>query len=78
MVYMVPARAFIKKGIQTGSNPLFPNYVGHIGSKPVYDVNVPLESMDDILIRTDRIGCVLFENPAYIFGVFWGVHFLRP
>jgi hypothetical protein len=54
MDYKVPARAFIKKGIQTGRNPLLPNYVGHIGRKPVYDANGPLESMDDILICTDR------------------------
>jgi hypothetical protein len=78
MDYMVPVRAFIKKGIHTGRNPLLPNYVGHIGSKPVYDVNVPLESMDDILIHTYRIGCVLFVNPSYIFGLFWGMHFLPP
>jgi hypothetical protein len=54
MDYKVPARAFIKKSIHTCCNPLLPNYVGHIGRKPIYDVNGPLESMDDILIRTDR------------------------
>jgi hypothetical protein len=54
MDYKVPARAFIKKGIQTERNPLLPNYVGHIGRKPVYDANGPLESMDDILMHTDR------------------------
>jgi hypothetical protein len=52
--YKVPARALIKKSVQKGCNPLFPNYVGRIGRKPVYEVNGPLESMDDILIRTDR------------------------
>jgi hypothetical protein len=54
MDYKVPARAFIKKGIHTGRNPLLPNYVGHIGRKPVYAVNGTLESMDDIPIRMDR------------------------
>jgi hypothetical protein len=42
MDYKVPVRAFIKTDIQTGRNPLFPNYVGHIGRKPVYDANGPL------------------------------------
>jgi hypothetical protein len=54
MDYKVPSRAFIKKDVQTGSNPLLPNYVGHIGRKPVYDMEGPLESMDNILIHTDR------------------------
>jgi hypothetical protein len=54
MEYKVPARAFIKKCIQTGRGPLLPNYVGHIGRKPVYDVNGPLEYMAYILIRTYR------------------------
>jgi hypothetical protein len=54
MDYKVPAREFIKKGIQTGHNPLLPNYVGHIGRKPIYDANGPIESMDDILIYMDR------------------------
>ena len=53
MDYKVPTRAFIKKSIQKGCNPLLPNYVGHIGRTPIYDANGPLESMDDILIRTD-------------------------
>jgi hypothetical protein len=54
MNYKVPARAYIKRSIKKGRNPLLPNYVGHIGSKPVYDADGPLESMDDILIRTER------------------------
>jgi hypothetical protein len=53
MQYKVPACAFIKKGIQTGRNPLLPGYVGYIGRKPLYKANGPLESMDDILICTD-------------------------
>jgi hypothetical protein len=52
--YKVPVRAFIKKDIRTGRNPLSSNYVGHIGMKPVYDIDGPLESMDDILICMDR------------------------
>jgi hypothetical protein len=63
MDYKVPARAFIKKGIQTGRNPLLPNYVGHIGRKPVYDTNGPLEYMDDIIICMDRgVGEVTTEE----------------
>jgi hypothetical protein len=31
-----------------------PNYVGHIGRKPVYEVDGPFEYMDDILIHTER------------------------
>jgi hypothetical protein len=54
MDYNVSGRAFIKKSIQKGRNPLFPNYVGHIGRKPVYEANGPLDSMDDILIDTER------------------------
>jgi hypothetical protein len=54
MDYKVPARAFIKKDIRKGRNPLLPNYVGHIGMKPVYDTDGPLEPMDNIIIRTDR------------------------
>jgi hypothetical protein len=54
MNYTVPAGEFIKKGIQTGHNPLVPNYVGHIGRRPVYNANGPLGSMDDIFIHTDR------------------------
>jgi hypothetical protein len=54
MDYKVPARMFIKKGIQTGRNTLLPNYVGHIGRKSVYDANGTFESMDDIMIYTDR------------------------
>jgi hypothetical protein len=52
MDYKVPVRAFIKKIIQKSCNPLLPNYVGHIGRKPVYEANGPLESMDDILVHT--------------------------
>jgi hypothetical protein len=54
MDYKVPARAYIKKSIQKRRNPLLPNYVGRIGKKPVYKADGPLESMDDILIRTER------------------------
>jgi hypothetical protein len=54
MDYKVPARAYIKKVIKEGRNPLLPNYVGHIGKKPVYEVEWPLESMDDTLVRTKR------------------------
>jgi hypothetical protein len=54
MDYNVPVSAFIKKDIWTGRNLLLPNYVGHIGVKPVYDMDGPLESIDDIIIRTDR------------------------
>jgi hypothetical protein len=54
MNYKVPARAYIKKSIQKGCNPLLPNYMGHIGRKPVYEAERPLESMDDIIIRTER------------------------
>jgi hypothetical protein len=54
MDYKVTARAYIKKNIKEGCNPLLPNYVGHIGRKPVYEADGRLESMDDILIRTER------------------------
>jgi hypothetical protein len=54
MDYKIPARAYIKKVIKEGCNPLLPNYVGHIGPKPVYEANGPLEFMDDILVRTKR------------------------
>jgi hypothetical protein len=54
MDYKVPACAYIKKSIKEGCNPLLPNYVRHIGSKPVYEADGPLKSMDDILIRTER------------------------
>jgi hypothetical protein len=54
MDYKVSARAFIKKCIQMGHNPLLHNNVGLIGRKPVYDANGPLYYMDDILIRMDR------------------------
>jgi hypothetical protein len=54
MDYKVPARAYIKKIIKEVRNPLLPNYVGHIGRKPVYEADGPLESMDDIIIRTER------------------------
>jgi hypothetical protein len=42
------------KGIQKGRNPLLPNYVGHIGRKTMYEADGPLESMDDILICTEK------------------------
>jgi hypothetical protein len=54
MDYKVPARTFIKKSIHKGRNPLLPNFVGHIGRKPVYEANRPLDSMDDIILRTER------------------------
>jgi hypothetical protein len=54
MDYNVPASAYIKKNIKEGRNPLLPNYVGHIRRKTVYEADGPLESMDDILIRTER------------------------
>jgi hypothetical protein len=44
----------MKKYIWTGCNLLLPNYVGHIGMKTVYDTDGPLESMDDIIMHTDR------------------------
>jgi hypothetical protein len=52
MDYKVPASAYIKKIIKEGHNPLLPNYVVHIGRKPVYEADGPLDSMDDILVRT--------------------------
>jgi hypothetical protein len=54
MDYKLPARAYIKMVIKEGRKPLLPNYVGHIGKKPVYEADGPLESMDDILVRTKR------------------------
>jgi hypothetical protein len=54
MDYKMPARAYIKKSIKEGRNPLLPNYVGRIGRKPVYEADGPLDSMDDILVRTER------------------------
>jgi hypothetical protein len=54
MDYKVPTRAYITKIIKEGRNPLLPNHVGHIGRKPVYEVDGPLESMDDILVPTKR------------------------
>jgi hypothetical protein len=53
MDYKVPARAYIKRSMKEGRNPLLPNYVGNIGRKPVYNADVPLNPMDDILIRTE-------------------------
>jgi hypothetical protein len=50
----MPVRAYIKKIIKEGRNPLLPNYVGHIGRTPVHEADGPLESMDDILVRTER------------------------
>jgi site-specific DNA-cytosine methylase len=52
--YKMPARAYIKYSIKEGRNPLLPNYVGHIGRKPVYEADGTLKSIDDILIRTER------------------------
>jgi hypothetical protein len=54
MDYKILARAYIKKVIKAGRNPLLPNYVGHIGPTPMYEANGPLESMDDILVQTKR------------------------
>jgi hypothetical protein len=54
MDYKVQAHVYIKKSIQKGHNPLLPSYVGHIGRKPVSEADGPLESMDDILTRTER------------------------
>jgi hypothetical protein len=50
----LPAHVFNKKNIREECNPLLTNYVGRIGTKPVYDSNGPIESMDDILIHTKR------------------------
>jgi hypothetical protein len=65
MEYKVPARAYIKKSIKEGRDPLLTNYVGHIGSKPVYEVDGPLESMDDIIIRTE-IGVKEVTNKEWV------------
>jgi hypothetical protein len=54
MDYKVPDHAFIKKDNRKGRNPLLSNYVGHVGMKPVYDTDGPLEYMDGIIILTDR------------------------
>jgi hypothetical protein len=54
MDYKVPARAYIKKIIKESRNPLLPNYVGNIGRKLVYEVDGPLKSMYDILVRMKR------------------------
>jgi hypothetical protein len=54
MDYKVITRAYIKKDIKEGYNPLFTNYVGHIGRKPLYGAEVPLESMGEILISSER------------------------
>jgi hypothetical protein len=54
MGYKIPARDYIKKVIKDGCNPLLPNCMKHIGPKPVYEANGPLESMDDIPVRTKR------------------------
>jgi hypothetical protein len=51
--YKVPSRAFIKNTIHLGHNLLLPNYVGHIGIKPMYDTHRTLKSIDDILIRSE-------------------------
>jgi hypothetical protein len=55
MDYKIPARAYIKKVIKGGRNHLLPNYVGHIGPKPVYEANRPLESMEEILVRKKEV-----------------------
>jgi hypothetical protein len=55
--YKVPYRAFIKQALREGRNPLITNYVGYIGKKPVYDVDGPLEAIDDVLICTERDVC---------------------
>jgi hypothetical protein len=57
MDYKVPARAYIKKIIKEGCNPLLPNYVGNIGRKHVYEAYVSLDSMYDILVQTKRGRC---------------------
>jgi hypothetical protein len=54
MDYKVLSRAYIKKIIKEGHNPLFPNYVGHIGRKSVYEADGTLYSMGDIAILTER------------------------
>jgi hypothetical protein len=54
MDYKVPTRAYIKKSIKEGRSPLLPNYVWHFGRKPVCEADGPLESMDDMLVRTKR------------------------
>jgi hypothetical protein len=41
-------RAYIKKSIQKGCNPLLTNYVGNIGRKHVYEADGTIGSMDDI------------------------------
>jgi hypothetical protein len=41
MDYKVPARAYIKKSIKEWHSPLLPNYLGHIGRKPVYEADRP-------------------------------------
>jgi hypothetical protein len=75
MDYKVPTRVFIKKDMWVGRDPLLPTYVGHIGTKPVYDSNGPLESMDSILIRTEMGVCkVTTEEWGGLKGcpVMWG------
>jgi hypothetical protein len=54
MDYKVPARAYIKKSIKEGRNSLLPNYVRHIGRRPVYEADGPLGSMDYIIVRPER------------------------
>jgi hypothetical protein len=54
MDYKVPARAYIKKSIKEGCNPLLPNYEGHIEMKPVYEADGPLYSIDNIIVRMER------------------------
>jgi hypothetical protein len=46
--------SFLRLKSAKGRNPLLPNYVGHIGRRPVYEADGSLESMDDILILTER------------------------
>jgi hypothetical protein len=50
----VQFRVFCEQDIQEGCNPQLSNYMGHIGQKPVYDMEWPLEAMDDIMIHTER------------------------
>jgi hypothetical protein len=50
----VPACAFIKKAIHEGRDLILSTCMGHIVTKPVYDTEVPLVYMDDILTRTKR------------------------
>jgi hypothetical protein len=75
MDYKVPFMALIKHTLCQGRIPLLPNYVGHIGKKPVYDVNGPLEAIDDVPIHTERgVGEVTTEEWGNLKGypASWG------